>query len=147
VDKLDLIGISGVCNLLTSIKMAKYYELDENDVVFTILTDSMELYGSRLEEMREECGEYTPVNAAVDFHHCLLGQKSDHTMELTYRERKRVHNLKYFTWIEQQGMELDELNAQWYDRNYWDGHWSEAARLDKEIEEFNARTEVLNEYL
>ena len=147
VDKLDLFGISGVCNLLSSIKMAKYYELDENDVVFTVLTDSMELYGSRLKEMREEHGEYTPVDAAVDFKQCLMGQKTDHTVELTYQDRKRVHNLKYFTWIEQQGMELDELNAQWYDRTYWDKHFGEAPQVDREIEEFNARTEVLNEYL
>jgi len=56
VDKLDLLGFSGISNVLSAIKMAKYYELGENDIVLTVLTDSMQLYGSRLKEMHEEYG-------------------------------------------------------------------------------------------
>jgi hypothetical protein len=139
VDNLHLLGISGVCNLLTCIKMARFYEMDENDVLFTILTDSMELYGSRLEELREERGEYAPAEAAADLSSCLLRQRPDSMQELTYWDRKRVHNLKYFTWVEQQGMTVEELNAQWFDRGYWDRQLGQAAQLDAEIRAFNEK--------
>ena len=56
VTNLDLLGFSGISNVLSAIKMAKYYELGEHDIVLTILTDSMELYGSRIQEMHQEFG-------------------------------------------------------------------------------------------
>jgi len=142
VDRLDLLGISGVCNLLTSIKMARYFEMDGDDVIFTILTDSMELYRSRIEELRDERGQYSPIDAACDYSSCLLGQKTDNTLELTHWEKRRIHNLKYFTWVEQQGKTVEELNRQWYDRSYWDENLAQAAALDKEIQAFNAKVGI-----
>ena len=142
--KLHLFGISGICNMLTSIKLARFFEMDENDIVFTILTDSMELYGSRLEELNEENGEYTPIDAARDYDRCLAGQKLDHMQELGYWDRRRIHNLKYFTWIEQQGRCVEELDRQWYDAAYWDENLACASALDKEIEDFNRKTGVIN---
>ena len=52
--KLGEIGISGLCNLVASIKTARYYEMDSRNVIFTPLTDSMDLYASRLQEMEAE---------------------------------------------------------------------------------------------
>jgi cysteine synthase len=143
IEKLNLVGISGICNILSAIKMAKYYELNEDDAIFTILTDSVEMYGSRLEELTAERGAYGTVQAAIDFQQALLGQTTDHTQELTYWERRRVHNLKYFTWCEQQGKSAEELNQQWYDAGYWDRGLAVAGELDKEIIEFNEKTGVL----
>jgi cysteine synthase len=139
VDQLDLLGISCIGNLLGAVKMAKWYELDERDVVVTIFTDSMELYGSRIRELREELGDYSPTVAAVDHERWMLGQGIDNMLELRHDDRRRIHNLKYFTWIEQQGRELDELNAQWHDRDYWDNIVALRGELDKRITEFNAR--------
>ncbi len=137
VDQLDLLGISGVANVLAAIKFAKYNELTEKDYVVTIATDSLELYGSRLQELTDERGAYTAANAERDME-LLQGQTIDHVKELNYYDRKAVHNLKYFTWIEQQGRELDELNAQWYDHdNYWYSTMNEADAMDQLIIEFN----------
>ncbi|MCX7750899.1 MAG: pyridoxal-phosphate dependent enzyme [Candidatus Bipolaricaulota bacterium] len=139
VERLDLVGISGAANLLLAVKFARYYELTERDVVLTVLTDSMELYGSRLEELRAERGPYTATQAAVDHERWLLGVTTDHVLELTYRERKRVHNLKYFTWVEQMGKSAEELEAQWYDwPEYWDRIHRQADAIDGLIREFNA---------
>jgi len=138
VSKLDLLGFSGISNVLSAIKMAKYYELGEHDVILTILTDSMELYGSRLLEMHQEYGEYTENNAAADFARYLLGESTDHMLELTYADRKRVHNLKYFTWVEQQGKTYAEIQSQWYDPNYWSDVQKQVPEIDAMIEEFNA---------
>jgi len=138
VDQLDLVGISGAANLLMAVKLARYYELTERDVVLTVLTDSMELYGSRLAELRAERGPYSEAQAAVDHERWLLGATTDHVLELTYPERKRVHNLKYFTWVEQMGKSAEELNAQWYDwPGYWDRIHRQAEEIDELIVEFN----------
>lgn len=139
VERLDLVGISGAANLLLSVKFARYYELSNRDVVLTVLTDSMELYGSRLQELREERGAYSETQAAVDHERWLLGATTDHVLELTYRERKRVHNLKYFTWVEQMGKSAEELERQWYDwPEYWDRIHRQAEAIDDLIREFNA---------
>jgi cysteine synthase A len=143
IGQLDLLGFSGISNVLSAIKFAKYYELGENDLVLTVLTDSMQLYGSRLHEMRQESGEYTALNAAADLARYLHGQSTDNLLELTYADRRRVHNLKYFTWVEQQGRTYDEINAQWYSRDYWASFQSQADAIDALIEEFNARVGLL----
>jgi len=138
VDRLDLVGISGAANLLMAVKLAHYYELTERDVVLTVLTDSMELYGSRIEELRQERGPYTATHAAVDHERYLLGATTDHMLELSHWDRRRVHNLKYFTWVEQMGKPVDELDAQWYDwPEYWDRIHSQADAIDDLIREFN----------
>jgi cysteine synthase A len=142
IQKLAYIGISGAANILTCIKFAKYYELTENDMVMTVLTDSAEMYGSRLDEMKTERGrEYTGVDAAVDHNRSVLGLRTDSMEELTYQSKKRIHNLKYYTWIEQQKYDLDELNAQWYDYdNYWGKLHKMGPVLDDLIIKFNERT-------
>jgi cysteine synthase A len=145
VTKLAYVGISGAANILSCIKFAKYYELTENDMVMTVLTDSAEMYGSRMEEMEAERGRgYNAIDAAIDHNRSVLGLRTDSMEELTYQGKKRIHNLKYYTWIEQQQYELDELNAQWYDYdNYWGKLHQMGPELDKLIERFNERTGLL----
>ena len=136
IDSLDLAGLSGIANLVSAIKFAKYYELTENDVVMTVLTDSMELYGSRLRELDAELGPYSNDQAARDFEY-LMGIGIDYVEELTYYGRKRIHNLKYYTWVEQQGKDVEELNRQWYDPGYWDEIHQSVAGIDKLTDDFN----------
>jgi len=143
IEQLPLLGISGIGNVLSAIKMAKYYEMGPNDIVMTIATDSMEMYGSRVEEERELNGPLTMLDAAGIYHRYLLGERTDNLIELTYAERKRIHNLKYYTWIEQQGKTSEELNAQWYDPTYWTSLHGMDAEIDKLIERFNERVGLL----
>lgn len=140
IEKLQWVGISGAANILSCIKFAKYYELTENDMLVTVLTDSAVMYQSRLEEMEEERGrKYNNTDAVIDHHKGVLGVRTDSMEELTYQSKKRIHNLKYYTWIEQQQYELEELNAQWYDYdNYWGKLHKMGPELDKLIEAFNA---------
>ena len=144
ITKLSWVGISGAANILSCIKFAKYYELTEDDIVITVLTDSAEMYQSRLQEMEAERGRvYSPLNAAVDHNRNVLGVRTDSMEELTYQSKKRIHNLKYYTWIEQQEYSLDELNAQWYDYdNYWGKLHQMGPELDKLIEQFNEKTGI-----
>jgi hypothetical protein len=137
VDRLDLLGISSMGNLISAIKFAKYYELDSSDIVFTVFTDSMELYGSRLAELADERGSYGERDAVRDYE-LLCSITTDWMQELGHYDRKRIHNLKYYTWIEQQGREVEELNDQWYDYDrYWGGIHGQVQEIDSLIEEFN----------
>lgn len=142
VNKLDLLGFSGIDNLLSSIKFAKYNELTKEDIVLTILTDSMDLYHSRLVEMQEEFGDYTRDNAIADDARYLKGQATDFMQELGYKDRKRIHNLKYYTWVEQQGRTYEEIMAQWYDPDYWTEIQTQQPEIDALIEEFNHKAAV-----
>jgi cysteine synthase len=143
VGKLHLLGISCIANMLSAIKTAKYYEMTDEDVVITIATDSAEMYTSRLAELTEEKGPYSQLQAAKDMEKCIFGQSTDHLKELTFYDRKAIHNLKYFTWVEQQAKEIEDLNQLWYDRNVWEQQFNQAARWDEMIEEFNEETGVL----
>ena len=67
-------------------------------------------------------------------------------LELNYYDKKRIHNLKYFTWIEQQGKTVEELNDQWFDDKYWANEWKKHELWDEKITEFNEKTGVINEY-
>ena len=144
VNQLDLLGFSGISNVLSCIKMAKYYDLGPDDVLLTILTDSMELYVSRLKEMHAEMGEYTELNAAADQARYLLGERTDNMLELSEQDRRRIHNLKYFTWVEQQGKTYDEILAQWHDPDYWTSVQRQVPEIDALIDQFNARVGLLN---
>lgn len=142
VEQLSLMGISGIANVLCCIKLAKYYELTGHDVVCTVLTDSADMYRSRLAELTQQLGEYDAKAAAYDFALHLMGLKTDCMAELGYYDRKRVHNLKYYTWVEQQGKTTDELDALWYGTEWADVH-SQADALDELIRAFNEETGVL----
>lgn len=145
--RLEVLGISSIANIAGAVKMAKYYEFNASDVIFTVATDSMEMYQSRMIEYREKRGAYTATDAAVDYHSRLLELKTDDLLELSHYDKKRMHNLKYFTWVEQQGKTVSELNAQWFDDDYWKSQYAKVDEWDQLIMEFNQKTGVLKKYL
>jgi cysteine synthase len=143
VEKLPLVGISSICNLVAAIKVAKFYELGGRDILFTPLTDSMELYQSRTRELTEQHGPYTRELAARHFSRYLEGTGIDGLQELGYWDQKRLHNLKYFTWVEQQGKTPAELDRLW-DPDFWTETFSQGEEWDRLIRQFNERTGLLS---
>jgi cysteine synthase A len=143
LDRLDTLGLSSVGNLISAVKFAKYFELGPRSLVLTVLTDSAELYQTRLEEMRRSAGAYQALDAASDYHRYLLGAATDHLLELDFRTRKRIHSLKYFTWVEQQQKSPEELSRQWDDfPDYWRAVQHQVEDVDRLIEAFNAKVAV-----
>lgn len=145
IESLHLIGISGISNMLSAIKAAKYYEMTEDDIVISIATDSADMYQSRIQELKDENGSYTEIQAVKDFEKCILGSTVDYLKELNYYDRKAIHNLKYFTWVEQQGKEVEDLNLLWFDRDIWNKQFHQVNKWDELINEFNERTGLLKE--
>jgi len=142
IDRLEVLGISSISNVLSAIKAAKYWECDENDILFTPLTDSAGMYASRLIELTQERGAYNQSQALVDWERYWLGEGTQNLQELTYQDRKRIHNLKYFTWVEQQGKTYEEILELW-DPEFWDEAFSQVPKWDELINEFNSRTGLL----
>ena len=143
VNNLDLLGISGIGNMVAAIKFAKYNELTEDDYVVSIATDSMQLYDSRVAELAQERGAYSETDAQRDLQ-LISSIGMDHMKELTYYDKKAVHNLKYYTWIEQQAKDVHELNDQWYDHDtYWGNIFSQVDKIDELITEFNDRVGLI----
>jgi hypothetical protein len=115
--------------------------MNERDVIFTCLTDSAELYHSRIEELASERGAYSNEQAIADRARYLEGTATDHMRELSYQDRKALHNFKYFTWVEQQGRTVDELNQLW-DPDFWHETFAQVNEWDRQIEAFNKETGV-----
>jgi len=148
LDNLKVMGISSIANMIGCIKMAKYFEWNETNITMSVCTDSMDMYQSRLKDFVKDYGrEYTTEDAIQDYAR-LIALTTDHMIEMTYYDKKRMHNLKYFTWVEQQGMSDKELNAQWYDPEYWSKRIGESRReeLDAQIMEFNKKTGMAQKY-
>jgi cysteine synthase len=144
LDALPSLGLSSICNVLGAIKTAKYLDLGPKDVIVTVATDGASLYASERERTlaRTFGGELDEVAAAEVFGEHLLGASTDNLLELTRPERERIFNLGYYTWVEQQGVRLEE-----FERRRRPAFWTEIHELvgtwDALIDEFNARTGVL----
>jgi hypothetical protein len=110
-------GVSGVCNVLGAIKAARFYGFGPRDALVTVATDGFDRYPSVLRRLDTRLGAMTPDEARrrLDLFH---GQKLDHVLEGTRATRRRWHNQKYFTWVEQQGRDVAELRAQ-EDPSFW----------------------------
>jgi len=143
VRNLHLIGISGIANILSAIKTAKYFEMTSEDIIVTIATDSSDMYRSRLKELNDEYGPYSSTQAGKDQERFLFGTSTDYMKELTYQDKKTIHNLKYFTWVEQQKKEISDLNQLWYDRKIWPKIFDQSKKWDELILEFNSMTGLI----
>ncbi len=143
IHSLNLLGISGIGNMIAAVKFAKYHELTEKDHVLSMATDSMALYDSRLLDLSRERGRYNASDAVRDLQ-LLEDVTMDHVRELSYYDKKAIHNLKYFTWVEQQGKDIRELDRQWSDHdNYWGKIFAQEEQIDHLIMDFNDRVGIV----
>jgi cysteine synthase len=130
----QIFGISGVCNVLGAIKAAKFYGFGRDDVVVTICTDAIDRYHSVMAQLTQQHGAMDAAEATARLEGIFLGQKTDWVQEGTRENRSRWHNLKYYTWVEQQGKTVQELDAQ-RDPAYWEAQQARVAEVDRLIHE------------
>jgi cysteine synthase A len=144
VEQLSNFGLSGLCNMLAAIKTAKYLDLGPDDVVLTVSTDGGAMYGS---EIAKALGRYfgnrfDAISAGETWGQSLAATTTDHMLELSHLDRKRIFNLGYFTWVEQQGVSLEEFNAR-AKQSFWEGLLDLVPAWDEMITEFNTRSGVV----
>jgi cysteine synthase len=139
VRTFDDIGISGLANIVAAIKVIKHLDFGADDVVMTVATDSALLYASERQSFlaRRYGDGFDEVNAGEVFSRHLEGTADDHVLELTHFDRKRIFNLGYFTWVEQQGVTLDDFEQR-KDQRFWRALVDSIPVWDRLIEDFNA---------
>jgi len=144
LDGLPALGLSSICNVLGAIKVAKYFGLGPNDVLVTVATDGAQLYGSErdLALARYFPDGFDAVEAAEVYGEHLLGAATDHLRELGHRDRKRIFNLGYYTWVEQQGVSLEDFEVR-REPAFWERIREVVPVWDDLIDDINARTGVL----
>jgi cysteine synthase len=144
VDRLSNLGLSSICNMLAAIKTARFYDLGADDVILTIATDGAAMYGSEIDKVltRDFPTGFDQVGAGEVWGRSLAATTTDHLLEMTHRERQRVFNLGYFTWVEQQDVPIEEFRIR-KDPRFWTDMRTIVKDWDRLIAEFNARTGVL----
>ena len=141
IDSLAHLGLSSIANIVAAIKLSKYLDLGPDDVVITVATDGAAMYGSQLGKVLDASfdGVFDALTAAEVFGEYLAGAGSDAMLELTRIDRERIFNLGYYTWVEQQGVSLDEFSRR-REQSFWDGLMAMVPVWDNLIAEFNAET-------
>ena len=144
IEQLPSLGLSSICNVLGAIKVAKHYGLGPDDAVFTVATDGAAMYHTERDIAAAKFfpGGFDELGAAEVFGEHLLGAATDHLRELTYEERTRIFNLGYYTWVEQQGVSIEDFVAR-RDQSFWKQQQAQVEQWDELIDDFNARTGVL----
>ena len=138
INRLPEFGFSTIANILASIKIAKYMNLGSNDAIITVATDGADLYLSELDKTKEEfIGIYDETSCAEIIGQYLKGATTDNTLELNQREKERIFNLGYYTWVEQQGIAIEEFEKR-KNQNFWNDHFQYMLSLDNQIKEFNS---------
>ena len=143
VASLEHFGFSSICNVLAAIKTAKLLDLGPDDALITVATDGSALYPSERAKTiaKRFGGELTEVAAAEVVAEHLTGAGTDHVLECTDRDRNRIFNLGYYTWVEQQGTPLALFEERRH-QAFWIGLRSYLPVWDDLIEQFNAATGV-----
>ena len=130
-------GFSSIANILASIKLAKYMNLSSDDAILTVATDGADLYSTELEKIKKDfVGSFDTTACAELYGQYFQGATTDHMLELSQRDKERIFNLGYYTWVEQQGIDLSHFEAR-RNQAFWDQHLQNMLDLDEEIDRFN----------
>ena len=137
VDRLPEFGFSSIANILASIKLAKYMNLSSSDAIITVATDGADLYLTELNKLKNEFEKiYDESVCAEIYGQFLKGISTDHMIELNQKEKERIFNLGYYTWVEQQNININDFEIR-KTQKFWDDQLENFISIDKKIEAFN----------
>jgi cysteine synthase len=141
IPRLSDLGLSSLCNLVAAIKYAKYFDLGPQDVILTVATDGAAMYVSEIEKVMKRYfgNRFDAVAAGEVWGQAIAGAGTDHFLELTQIDRRRMFNLGYFTWVEQQGISLKDFSAR-AKQSFWDHLLDLVPAWDALISDFNKRS-------
>src|SRR5439155_24930073 len=140
VPALSSLGSSSICNVLAAVKTARYYDMGRDDMVVTVATDSAAMYGSEREKaLRKHFPNgFDDIAAGEAISRHMLGANVEHLIQLSEVDRKRIFNLGYFTWVEQQDVSVEDFRAR-ENQSFWRQIREIVPVWDQLIEEFNGR--------
>jgi len=142
VRELSNFGLSSICNVLAAIRLARTLDLGPDQAVVTVATDGAAMYSSELDKARAKyfagATGFDAAAAAQAFDEHLRAEP-EHVMLCTDDDRARIFNLGYFTWVEQQGIELADFDKR-KDQRFWTGLRDLVPIWDEMIARFNHDT-------
>lgn len=143
VDKLYLLGYSSMANIIGAIKTARYYGMGEDDVIVTVATDSSKLYESEFNHITQKQfgGDFDAVHAGETFGRAVLGASTADVMELGEVEKRRIFNLGYYTWVEQQNITVEEFRQR-REQGFWQQVRGQLHSWDELITQLNTKAQV-----
>jgi cysteine synthase len=138
---LPAFGLSSICNVIAAVKLAKHLDLGPDDVVVTVATDGAQMYESERDRIRARdfAGGFDEATAAGVFGRWMLGADTSDLLETTTRDRDRIFDLGYYTWVEQRGTSVEDFVAR-REREFWVGLRDRLGAWDELIVDFNARS-------
>ncbi len=144
ISAFDSFGLSSICNIGAAIKTARYEGYGPDDLVLTVATDGAPMYATECErtQARDFPGGFDAVAAAETYGEFLAGAATDHVLELRRTDRERIFNLGYYTWVEQQGVPVEEFVAR-RDPGFWAGMRTIVGDWDRRVVALNERTGAL----
>ncbi|MGQ0849727.1 MAG: hypothetical protein ACT4OP_11515 [Actinomycetota bacterium] len=143
IAELSHLGLSSICNVLAAIRTARHHHLGGNDVIITVATDGADMYRSEVDRItrRDHPGGYTSSHAEAAIERFLAAGETGDFLELGDVGRRRVFNLGYYTWVEQQGISGTDFEAR-RDQQWWRRLRPYLETWDAMITDFNERTGV-----
>jgi cysteine synthase len=140
LDQLGSFGLSSICNVVAAIKVARAADLGADDLLLTVATDGAPMYATEMHKViwRDFPDGFDATAAGLTFGRHILGAAADNVLELDQRERTRIFNLGYYTWVEQQGVPIDDFVAR-RSQETWRAIRARLPAWDERIAEFNAR--------
>jgi cysteine synthase len=139
VEALRSFGFSSICNVLAAIKVARQQALGPRDVIATVATDGAEMYLSEIDRIvaRDHAGRFDEAAAGEVRAAFLDGVDTAHMLECRHEDRLRMFNLGYYTWVEQQGVSIEEFTAR-QSQDFWVEMRAIVHEWDAMIDRFNA---------
>jgi cysteine synthase len=140
IESLGHLGLSSICNVVAAIKTVKLLGLGPEDAVVTVATDGAAMYPSERRKTldRRFDGQLRALDAAEVFAEHIGAAGIENMIECTERQRTRIFNLGYYTWVEQQGTPVEVFEAR-RSPAFWRGLRRYLPAWDELIEDFNAR--------
>ena len=140
------LGLSSIANLLAAIRVAKQHQLGRGEVIVSVATDGAEMYASEIDRIRQRDfpDGYGVREAEATFNEFLAEGRTGDYLELGEAGRRRIFNLGYYTWVEQQGVPLEDFEAR-RDQKWWQSLRPILPLWDALIADFNERTGVGHE--
>jgi len=141
ISRLEYLGLSSIANVAAAIKLARYMDLGPEDVILTVATDTAAMYATEHVKAEEALfgGAFDGIHAAETYGEHVRGLATDHLLELSLRDRHRIFNLGYYTWVEQQGISLHDFEVR-RDQAFWKGLLEIPPIWDEMITRFNRDT-------
>jgi cysteine synthase A len=137
------IGLSSWANIIASVKLARTKGYGPDDAIVTVATDSARLYRTEAEGARRKffAGGFSASDAASVAETCLAGASTENVLLLGAPERRRIFNLGYYTWVEQQGVSVEDFDRR-KDQGFWRDVVGSASEWDRLITEFNGEVGI-----